>query len=313
MMKNTFLITVDTEGDNLWAYHEGKTITTENTKYVPRFQELCEKYGFKPVYLTNYEMANDREWVKYSSAKAQENKCEIGLHIHAWNTPPEYKLENRYGGNPYITEYGKEAMAAKVETMMDLLRDRYEMEIITHRSGRWATNDTYFDILKQNGICVDCSYTPELDLSTIKGYSKYCGNDYRKVEKNAHILSSGILEVPVTTRKIHRIANGSILHKLNTLVNGDEMWPRPIENTDKKLKILTDKVRKEKNNNYFEFMIHSSELMPGGSPYFKTPEAVEILFGILEGYFTYVTKLGYVGATLKEYSKEYMPENSVKN
>ncbi|WP_395754844.1 hypothetical protein [Edwardsiella ictaluri] len=50
-----FIITIDTEGDNLWQNHD--RITTENARYLPRFQLLCEKYGFKPVYLTNYEMA----------------------------------------------------------------------------------------------------------------------------------------------------------------------------------------------------------------------------------------------------------------
>lgn len=45
-----FIITVDTEGDNLWEYKKGTPIGTENAKYLPRFQSLCEKYGFKPVY-----------------------------------------------------------------------------------------------------------------------------------------------------------------------------------------------------------------------------------------------------------------------
>ena len=66
-----FLITVDTEGDDLWSWKPGKEITTENTNYIPRFQELCEKYGFKPVYLTNYEMAMDDRWVAYSAEKAR--------------------------------------------------------------------------------------------------------------------------------------------------------------------------------------------------------------------------------------------------
>lgn len=41
----TFLITVDTEGDNLWQWKPGEKITTENSLFIPRFQELCEKYG----------------------------------------------------------------------------------------------------------------------------------------------------------------------------------------------------------------------------------------------------------------------------
>ena len=55
MAKPAFIITLDTEGDNLWE--SGPVITTQNTRFLPRFQALCEKYSFKPVWLTNYEMA----------------------------------------------------------------------------------------------------------------------------------------------------------------------------------------------------------------------------------------------------------------
>ena len=110
-----FIITVDTEGDDLWHWKPGKEITTENTNYIPQFQELCEEYGFKPVYLTNYEMAMDDRWVSYSAQKAREGKCEIGMHLHAWNTPPEYDLENKYRGNPYITEYPDDVMEQKTK------------------------------------------------------------------------------------------------------------------------------------------------------------------------------------------------------
>ena len=56
---SSFIVTVDTEGDNLWNWHKGKNITSYNSRYIPRFQELCEKYGVKPVYLVNYEMVMD--------------------------------------------------------------------------------------------------------------------------------------------------------------------------------------------------------------------------------------------------------------
>ena len=61
----SFIITIDTEGDNLWDYKKGTPVSTENTKFIPRFQELCEKFGFKPVWLTNYEMICDSLYVEY--------------------------------------------------------------------------------------------------------------------------------------------------------------------------------------------------------------------------------------------------------
>ena len=39
----SFIITIDTEGDNLWAYHKGDPIKTENVKFIPRFQDLCNR------------------------------------------------------------------------------------------------------------------------------------------------------------------------------------------------------------------------------------------------------------------------------
>lgn len=36
-MSKAFIITIDTEGDNLWNWEEGAPISTENAKYIPRF------------------------------------------------------------------------------------------------------------------------------------------------------------------------------------------------------------------------------------------------------------------------------------
>ena len=52
-----FILTIDTEGDNQWDH--GRDLTVENIKFVPRFQELCRKYGINPVYLVTSEICND--------------------------------------------------------------------------------------------------------------------------------------------------------------------------------------------------------------------------------------------------------------
>ena len=300
----TFLITVDTEGDDLWGWMPGDPITTENTNYIPRFQELCEKYGFKPVYLTNYEMARDDRWVAYSKQKALAGKCEIGMHLHGWNTPPDYPLENRFGENPYITEYPPQIMDEKVETIMQLLQDRYEMPIVSHRSGRWATNEAYFDSLARHGIRIDCSVTPELNLSTLAGCSQNCGNDYRKAPKGVYKIHPDILEVPLTTRLVRQCNKGSLKHRVRTLLKGEEYWLRPIRHSVEPMKTLTQRVIDEGNGDYLEFMIHSSELMPGGSAFFKDAEEVETLYKVMDAYFAYVAELGYQGKTLQEFAAE---------
>ena len=72
-------ITIDTEGDNLW--NNPRTITTHNARLVPRFQALCEQYGFKPTYLMNYEMACDAEFTAFLKEKFDAGLCLSLIHI----------------------------------------------------------------------------------------------------------------------------------------------------------------------------------------------------------------------------------------
>ena len=56
------------------------------------------------------------------------------------------------------------------------------------------------------------------------------------------------------------------------------------------------------NFDYIEFMVHSSELMPGGSPRFKSRESVDKLYQNLNLLFNHISN-NYKGTTLQEYYK----------
>ena len=305
-MVKDFIITVDTEGDNLWSFCYGDTVSTKNTEYIPRFQELCEKYGFKPVYLTNYEMAMDDAWVEYSSEKLSEGKCEIGMHLHAWNTPPLFDLPSLYNGLPYVTEYPTEIIEKKVAEMIHLLKERYHTDIISHRSGRWALNDEYLDILYKYGIRVDCSTTPGIDLKLNRGRTVSAGNDYSKYPKRPYMMKNGILQIPMSTRSIRRFHGATFKSKVKHLLFGDKLWLRPLSGSLEELTYLTKKIEKESETPCLEFMIHSSELMPGGSPYFETQNDIENMFNVMDAYFWDLKNRGYNGCTLKDYYEKFI-------
>lgn len=93
-MKNLkIIVTVDTEGDDLWSWEEGRKIDTKNASFLLPFQRLCEKYNFYPVYLTNYQMVMSNLFVQFAKENLYKNTCEIVMHLHAWNSPPKYQLE----------------------------------------------------------------------------------------------------------------------------------------------------------------------------------------------------------------------------
>ena len=64
-MNKYFIISIDTESDNAWE--KSNEIKMDNFLELPRFQKLCESYGFKPTYLVNYEMANSLFFKEFGS------------------------------------------------------------------------------------------------------------------------------------------------------------------------------------------------------------------------------------------------------
>ena len=294
-----FIVTVDTEGDNLWGYKGGE-IGTQNALFIPRFQELCEKYGFKPVYLTNYEMAMSDNYVKFAKDTLLREACEIGIHLHAWNNPPYYKLPHKYNQNSYLIEYPLDIRREKFEYLYNIIKERIGNAPITHRAGRWAMDNDYFKLLQEFGIKVDCSVTPYISWSKAPGESIDAGSDYSESSHTSSFIGN-VLEVPMSIRRKRYLLDGSFKHRFKTMLLGHRLWMRPAMSTLEEMKFLIDEIDKEKDVDFVEFMIHSSELMPNGSPYFKTEADIEREYKVIEGVFDYAKSNGFIGITLANY------------
>jgi hypothetical protein len=88
-------------------------------------------------------------------------------------------------------------------------------------------------------------------------------------------------------------------------------WLRPNgSNLTSMLRILDIAI--SQNRPYVEFMTHSSELMPGGSPYFPTVESVEKLYRDLNELFSQVAK-HFCGSTLTEFHNRVLLSSCSEN
>lgn len=304
--KKRFIVTVDTEGDGQWSWHDGDKITVQNAEYIERFQLLCEKYGYQPTYLVNYEMANAEAFVQLAKEKVKEGKCEIGMHLHAWNTPPEFHLPEKYSGQPFITEYPKDIIMKKHSFLKDHLEEIFETTILSYRSGRWATNEELFDVLQNIGIKVDCSITPGINFISNHGRSVASGNNYRGFQRDAYFIRDGLLEVPMTTIITRGLSGKTLRNRVSHLLKGREEWLRPVNNDFEGLKAIV-RANEKDGVSHLEFMIHSSELMPGGSPYFKNEEDIEHMYSMVENFFEFLSNT-YEGATLSRFADEFESE-----
>jgi len=305
-----FIISIDTEEDNQWNYDQQQT--TENAKYIPRFQDLCEKYGFAPTYLTTYGMTTDDFFVDYIRRKSLAGLCEVGMHMHAWNVPPSYELSVVHNARPYITEYPYDIIEEKIYNLTNRLSDAFEQEIISHRSGRWATDAFYLNMLVKCGYKVDCSVTPFINWTETLGATGVNGSDYSRSPTSSYEIVDGLLEVPMSIRKIRSAAKKvnsfkSLIRACYYSLFGKSTWIRPTDGVSSAEEMIrvSNLILNEKKTDYIMFMLHSSELMPGGSPNFRDNDSIERLYATLEKLFAFLSAKTH-GETLKGYYERKM-------
>lgn len=312
MNEKYFIITIDTEGDNLWKWKPGDIVSTENTLYLMRFQELCDKYAFKPVWLTNYEMIMDSRYLSFIMNVIERNKGELGMHLHAWNSPPFYELNKVHNGAPYLIEYPPEIMEEKISFITDLIHKRTGIKPVSHRAGRWAMNQLYFDLLYKNGYVIDCSFTPHINWENAVGQSEGSrGSDYSNIIERAQLITCNgtknntIYEVPVTIKNMrsfilpNKPSIYSYFSEFYHCLGKRLFWMRPKKNNlSKMLEVYRQSMRD--GDEYIMFMLHSSELMPGGSPTFQTEHDIDDLFKSLDNLFNTISKT-HRGITLQDY------------
>jgi hypothetical protein len=314
-----FLITIDTEGDNLWA--RPREITTRNAAFLPRFQALCEEYDLKPTYLTNFEMAQSPVFQEFARDVLRRRTGEIGMHLHAWNSPPLAPLtDDDYRYQPYLIEYPESVMRDKVELLTKLLEDTFGVKMSSHRAGRRGMNEAYARILVDQGYRVDCSVSPHVSWRSIKGDPRgEGGTDFSHFPEDAYRVdledisrpgASSLLEVPttimLTPRPIVRrigelLPQGSLPSRVWNRLFPPRLWLQPNGRNLSQMSWILERAVRERRR-YVEFTLHSSEFMPGGSPKFATTNSIEALYRDLERLFSRAAT-SFAGATLQEFDR----------
>lgn len=314
----SFLITIDTEGDDLWSRPSGK-VGTQNALFLPRFQALCERYGFKPTYLTNYEMAMSEAYCEFARDAVSRGTAEVGMHLHAWDSPPERPLtaeDHRH--HPFLVDYPLEAMREKVAFMTQLLSDKFGVAMRSHRAGRWAFDERYAALLVDYGYCVDCSVTPGVSWAEATGAPGRVGTDYTHFPEQPYFLDlqdisrpgdSNLLELPMTIgRSAWHRANPKVydglLGKVLRRVSPELCWLRPNGRNLPGMIKLVDQCAAD-GREHLEFMLHSSEFMPGGSPVFPDEASIERLYEHMDALFAHIASR-FSGATLSEFHDRHV-------
>ena len=322
-----FIITIDTEADNQWDH--GRSLTVENIKFIPRFQNLCERYEFTPTYLVTSEVCSDSFARELFSGYVDKKCAEIGAHLHPWTTPP-FRDESGYRQNDsthaYASELPYDLISEKIINLTDQITTSFGRKPTSFRSGRYGFNDVVAKVLIENSYLADSSVTPFVSWSKLSGIPGGNGGpDFLSYSPFPHTIENvdgKIVEMPITiiptrfpfninwqmTRSLLRIVNGNLLYrglKRMHLFN-QPVWARPFPGMtiNKFHELFLES--KRLGLPYLNMMFHSSELMPGCSRYRPDSKSIEELYLLLESIFKLLKKNQIGSLTLTKAAQAYI-------
>jgi hypothetical protein len=305
-----FTVGVDTEADDQWSIEGRKLLSVENSRALPRLQALCDTYGVRPSYLVTHEMATKEPARSILRDLLAKGRCEIGAHLHPWSSPP-YREEDLVG------RYPNQLDDALLETQLGELTTAIESSLgvrpVSYRAGRHGFDERSLRILEALNYRVDTSVDP-LFNETRKGGPSFAGAPVSPYWPSSLDVrrpgGSSVLEIPVSSATSPALPK--ILEKLFASLppipwrgylkrlGVRAVWLRPSYSNVEDAKALASAlvVRGVPTLN---MLFHSSELVPGGSPYNLDAAAVDRFFSRLESVFEHVMhRLGARGVTYRE-------------
>ncbi|MBK1696011.1 hypothetical protein CKO21_01970 [Rhodovibrio salinarum] len=288
---------IDTEEEFDWAKPLAReNVCVRNIAEQPRAQALFRARGVVPTYVTDHPVVATPDSASVLRSFATTGEAVIGAHLHPWVTPPDDEAVtpvNSYAGNlPAALE------RAKLQTLTTAIVQATGVQPQVYKAGRYGFGPHTAGLLRELGYTVDSSMVAHTAF-TADG-----GPDYTDLPADPAWLNTGagILELPLTAgfAGVARATGPRSFPRLSApwakrlrvpgVLARTRMLERvrlsPEGTTLSEMKRLTRALLAD-GQRVFCLAYHSSTLLPGGSPYADTSEAVASFLVRLEGYLDF--------------------------
>ena len=310
------LVGIDTEADDQWSARGRERNEVKNAARLPELQALFDSFGVRPSYLLTYEMATRNESAGVLRDLAAAGRCEIGAHLHPWSSPP-FRPEDRIA-HSYPHNLPHELLERQLAELTAAIEENLGTRPTTYRAGRNGLDGHSLPPLERLGYTVDTSVDP-LFNERRKGGMAFAGAPllpyhpaYDDVRRPG---LSKILEIPISAATwpslpkplealyaaLPAIPYRGAIKRLGLR----PVWLRPSYTCLPDMLDFANRLAAA-HVPCFNIIFHSSELLPGGSPY--TPDDASVtrfkddLARLLEHI---VGRLGAVGRTYREFAAQW--------
>ena len=304
------ICSVDTEEDDWEPRRDG--VTVNNVGQLPRLGELMGELNAPVTYFVTHAVAADAGSCRVLRKMVDQGNSEIGAHLHPWNTPP--LAESISPPNLMLNNLPASLQFSKLRQLTDRLGDAFGLAPASFRAGRSGLGSSTIDVIRRCGYTIDSSVMPFYDLRPVHGPT-FVGAPNRAycIGENGNALdpldAGPILEIPVSSAysrvpferwdAIHRRLGSRVGRAIRLpglasragLVSKLALKPE-LESVKDMLRLARTLIGQ--GCSHLQIMWHSPSLLPGTSPFVRTPAERDRLLARIRGFVEGLRQTGPV-------------------
>jgi Polysaccharide deacetylase len=311
------LVGIDTEADDQWSSSGRERNSVTNATRLPAVQALFDAFGVRPTYLVTWEMATRGASAGILRDLGRTGNCEIGTHLHPWSSPPFRPEDLR--DHTYPHNLPPELLERQISELTAAIEENLGSRPTTYRAGRNGFDGGTLPILERLGYTVDTSVDPLFNERRKRGML-FAGAplapyfpDPADVRRPG---ASKVLEIPISSATkpwlpkavearyaaLAPIPWRGALKRIG--LRG--VWLRPSYTSLPDMLAFADALHARRVP-CFNIIFHSSELLPGGSPYTPDEASVTRFLDDLKRLLEHLNaKLGAASRTYREFRDEHL-------
>jgi len=323
--RTLLVLTVDTEEEGRWqgTYpREGNRCA--NVAWLRRLEPMLAEFGVRPTFLVDYPVVQDAAAREVLAELTAVHNGEIGAHLHPWCNPP-FDDEDRAAaagagsGSTYAGRLPAPVLRAKLEALSEAIDKGFGAPPRSYRAGRWGFSRRSLEVLEELGFLVDTTVIPlrwERGLDAPSFLRAPSVPYFPDREDPFRPGSFPVLEVPVPSIVTGPL--GPVTERaarwlrpfpgMGTIMDGlGRAWLRPSTGDPESLRRAA-RAFLARELPVLHVMFHSSELMPGASPYVRDAAGLEAFLARLRAVLeTVCAGRGVAPATLLEVRERLAP------
>lgn len=305
------VITVDVEEEGLFSGSYPRIPKgVQNVRELQRLEWITSEFGLPLTLLVTYQVAIDPACQQILHFWKENLKAEIGAHLHHWNTPPF--LDSPLPEPIPSHRLPSALLKTKLETLLSALEQHLGVIPRSFRMGRFDAGKPVLELLPPHGIKVDSSMVPFHKMASGADHFLTPTDPFKYTLGTAGNDDSTLLEAPLTivpllpgtSRWVYKSAaalpekRGAALLALHRHLGIAGIHPAWFPLQSMKWAVRLHRVR---GGEVLTMFLHSSELMPGATPSFRTEKAVNRLVRKMREFLVWLAwTIPVEGVTLSE-------------